>query len=55
MINSEIWKDIPGFEGLYQVSNKGRVRSYDRYTRIKCGSKRLLKGRVMALSNTSTG
>lgn len=23
----EIWKDIQGFEGLYQVSNKGRVRS----------------------------
>lgn len=21
----EIWKDIPGYEGLYQVSNKGRV------------------------------
>ena len=26
----EIWKDIEGFEGLYQVSNIGRVRSYDR-------------------------
>ena len=23
----EIWKDIKGFEGLYQVSNMGRVRS----------------------------
>lgn len=23
----EIWKDIPGYEGLYQVSNKGNVRS----------------------------
>lgn len=23
---SEIWKDIPGFEGLYQVSNLGRVK-----------------------------
>lgn len=23
----EIWKDIPGFVGKYQVSNKGRVRS----------------------------
>lgn len=23
----EIWKDIEGFEGLYQVSNLGRVRS----------------------------
>ena len=23
----EIWKDIPGYEGLYQVSNIGRLRS----------------------------
>lgn len=26
----EIWKDIAGFEGLYQVSNLGNVRSLDR-------------------------
>lgn len=26
----EIWKDINGYEGIYQVSNKGRVRSLDR-------------------------
>lgn len=24
----EIWKDIPGYEGLYQVSNYGRVKSF---------------------------
>lgn len=23
----EIWKDIPGYEGLYQVSNLGRIKS----------------------------
>ena len=23
----EVWKDIEGYEGLYQVSNKGRVKS----------------------------
>lgn len=23
----EIWKDIKGYEGLYQVSNLGRVKS----------------------------
>ena len=23
----EIWKDIEGYEGLYQVSNYGRVKS----------------------------
>ena len=27
----EIWKDIEGYEGLYQVSNFGKVRSLDRY------------------------
>ena len=24
---NEIWKDITGYEGLYQVSNLGRVKS----------------------------
>lgn len=27
----EKWKDIPGYEGSYQVSDQGRVRSLDRY------------------------
>ena len=27
----EIWKDIIGFEGLYQVSNLGRIKSVERY------------------------
>lgn len=27
----EEWKDIEGYEGLYQVSNLGRVRSLDHY------------------------
>lgn len=27
----EIWKDIKNYEGLYQVSNKGRVRSFNRH------------------------
>lgn len=25
--NDEIWKDIPGYEGLYQASNMGRIAS----------------------------
>ena len=28
--NKEIWKDISGYEGLYQVSNFGRVKSLNR-------------------------
>ena len=27
----EIWKDVKGYEGLYQVSNQGRVKSFKRY------------------------
>ena len=26
----EIWKDIQGYEGLYQISNLGRVKSLER-------------------------
>lgn len=27
----EIWKDINGYEGYYQISNQGNVRSVDRF------------------------
>ena len=27
----EIWKDIEGYEGLYQVSNLGRVKALPKY------------------------
>lgn len=39
MISEEIWKDIPDYEGLYMVSNLGRVKSLKRNTaheRIMC-------------------
>lgn len=29
-MNEEIWKDIPGYEDLYQASNLGRIRSIPR-------------------------
>lgn len=29
----EIWKDIEGYEGLYQVSNTGKIRSFRRSTK----------------------
>lgn len=31
----ETWKDIRGYEGLYQVSSLGRVKSVDRYEKQK--------------------
>lgn len=48
----EIWKDIVGFEGLYQVSDLGRVRSYDMEVN-NCGStKSVRKGRLLSKINT---
>ena len=32
MSTQEIWKDIPGYEGLYQVSNLGRIKSFRIWT-----------------------
>lgn len=31
----EIWRDIDGYEGSYQVSNTGSVRSLDRFVKVK--------------------
>lgn len=31
IMSEEIWKAIPGYEGVYEVSSQGRVRSLDRY------------------------
>ena len=46
----EIWKDIQGYEGLYQVSNYGRVKSLERKVKSKGGfrkvSERILKPMV---------
>ena len=29
-MEKEIWKDIPGYEGIYQASSLGRIRSFKR-------------------------
>lgn len=36
---SELWKDIEGLEGIYQISSKGNVRSLDRWVTDKNGKK----------------
>lgn len=46
----ETWKDIPGFEGAYQVSDLGRVWSLDRvkiYFRNGAAITRRHKGRIL--------
>jgi len=43
----EEWKDIPGYEGYYKVSNLGRVKSLDRIIITKKGYNLPKKGSLM--------
>jgi hypothetical protein len=45
----ERWKWVVGFEGFYQVSDLGRVRSVDRIVRGGYGKPRKLVGKVLRL------
>lgn len=48
----EIWKDIKGYEGLYQVSNMGRVKSLERVVfRGNGHGKRILDEKILKLSS----
>lgn len=49
-MQNEIWKDVKGYEGKYQVSNLGRVKSLDRIIEQYNGYKKftyLKKGRIL--------
>ena len=45
----EEWRPVVGYEGLYEVSNTGQVRSLDRYIKNGHSSYRLHKGKVISL------
>ena len=44
---AEIWRPVVGYEGYYEVSNLGNVRSLDRYVVMKNGVERLTNGRLL--------
>ena len=44
---NEIWKPVVGYEGLYEVSNYGRIRSIDRVV-FQQGRNQIYRGRIMA-------
>lgn len=55
---SEEWRPVAGYEGLYEVSSLGRVRSLDRVTvTVRSGAPWTLRtrGRMLALSPNSGG
>lgn len=48
----EIWKDIAGYEGLYQVSNLGRVKSFERRWRTGKNNNIKRKHKEMIISKS---
>lgn len=52
---AEQWRPIPGYEGYYEVSSQGRVRSVDRVTELPCGQIRRYKGRILKLGTHPKG
>ena len=50
---NEIWKDVVGYEGLYQVSNLGRVKSLKRIIKadFHFGNTRTYKERILKVGN----
>lgn len=58
-MTNEIWKDVIGYEDLYQVSNLGRVKSLDKTIKV-CRSKGkeyqlVVKGRILKSIPIKTG
>lgn len=50
MKQEELWKDIKGHEGTYQVSSEGRVRSLDRVIKG-----RSMPGKLLKLQESNNG
>ena len=56
-MEGEIWKDIEGYEGYYQVSNMGRVKSLDRIIKNSANKSGYakMKGRILAQNKDTKG
>ena len=54
-MTDEIWKPISGYEGVYEVSDLGRVRSCDRIVEDDYCGKRRFRSRVLRQSQNHSG
>lgn len=55
MNREELWKDVVGYEGYYQVSNSGRVRSVDRLVKGCYGSLQHRKSVILSAAINTAG
>lgn len=52
---TEQWKDVPQYEGFYQVSDHGRVKSVRRTSVHKNGARKIVKGQLLRCSPGNHG
>lgn len=52
---NEVWKDIKGFEGIYQVSNLGRIKSLERNVNQHGRKDRFFNGVILKPSKNNAG
>jgi hypothetical protein len=52
---NEEWRDVVGYEGLFQVSSNGVIRSLDRYLPMPNGGKKIVKGKLIKQYLTRNG
>ena len=45
------WKDVVGYDGLYQVSDRGEVRSLERLAKSRNKGMRLVRARILCDAN----
>lgn len=55
MNTMEEWKDIKGYEGLYQVSNQGRVKSLEKTYNVGYGGEKHQKERILIPTEVGNG
>src|SRR5690554_2338379 len=53
-LDKEIWEDIKGFEGRYQISNHGRVKSLARVVTSPKGYSRRQPEKIMSTKPTAS-
>lgn len=54
-MSKEIWKDVPGFNGMYHVSDLGRVKSLKRTVKHGRNKEISLRETILAQINLNTG
>lgn len=55
MNEQEVWKQIPGYEGIYQASTDGRIKSVERKIQRCDGVEQVLKERILSPALNASG